>query len=82
MHAERRPYAGRVAAMATKHEKVPLVCPPFNDLLGLLVVQADVDTDVFGTFSGERARTDGPVATAFQKARLGMDAKTALTNAG
>lgn len=71
---ESRPYLGHVAAMATKHGKVPLVGPALCDVLGLLVVQAEVDTDLLGTFTGEVPRTDAPAATAFRKARLGMEA--------
>lgn len=71
---ESRPYLGHVAAMATKHGKLQFVGPTCNAVTGLLVVQAEVDTDQLGTFSGETPRTDTPIATAFRKARLGMDA--------
>lgn len=71
---ELRPYLGHVAAMATMHGKLPLVGPALSDALGLLVVQAEVDTDQLGTFTGEVPRTEAPAATAFRKARLGMDA--------
>lgn len=54
------------------HEKLPLIAEPFMSALGLAVHNASVDTDVFGTFSGEKKREDSPVMTAEKKARAGM----------
>ena len=65
-------YAGRRASLATMHDKLSLVAPPMRGLLGLDVFVATVDTDMFGTFSGEVERTAGPVDTAVAKARFGM----------
>jgi len=42
--------------MPTKHEKAKLVNKYFNDILALHVQEVVVDTDVFGTFSGEIER--------------------------
>jgi hypothetical protein len=67
------PYAGAKIAFATMHGKQQLARQPFLDILGAEVVApAGLDTDQFGTFSGEIARTLGPRATAQVKARLGM----------
>lgn len=68
----RHPLDGAVAVLATKHGKGRLVAPVMRERLGLEVIEAEVDTDQFGTFAGDRPRVDPPVATAIAKARLGM----------
>lgn len=68
------PYVGRVASLATRHDKHRLIAPIMDARLGLRVVSTDVDTDSLGTFSGEVPRLDSPLATAVAKARLGMRA--------
>ena len=60
--------------MATKHDKTALVGPALTEVLGLEVIEAVVDTDVLGTFSGEVARVASPLDTAVAKARMGMAA--------
>lgn len=70
--ADRPTYAGRSASLATRHDKLPLVAPAFADIVGLVVVEAPVDTDRFGTFSGERARCGSALDAAVAKARDGM----------
>ena len=67
-------YAGRGAAMATKHGKTALVRPALFELLQLDVVEVPVDTDTLGTFSGEIQRSASPLHTAIAKARMGMRA--------
>jgi hypothetical protein len=67
-------YRGRVAAMATKHDKATLVRPVLAEILELDVVEVEVDTDTLGTFGGEIERTAAPRDTAIAKARMGMDA--------
>lgn len=67
-------YRGRVAAMATKHDKTTLVRPVLAEILELDVIGIEVDTDALGTFSGEVERTASPLDTAIAKARMGMDA--------
>jgi hypothetical protein len=66
-------YAGRGAALATKHDKLPLIAPALG-VIGLDVVVAAVDTDRLGTFTGEIPRPGPPLETAVAKARLGMGA--------
>lgn len=67
------PYAGRTAALATMHGKERVIGPAFAGAVGLdLVVPPQLDTDVFGTFSGEVARRGAMFDVAVRKARAGM----------
>lgn len=66
------PYAGRCAAMATRHAKDDAIAPVFHQVLGIEVAVVDIDTDSFGTFAGDIPRTDSPLNTAIAKARAGM----------
>lgn len=66
------PYAGRLAGLATRHDKLPLVAPAMRRHLQLDTASIDVDTDVLGTFTGEVERVGTPWETAVAKARLGM----------
>ncbi|MBE5438391.1 MULTISPECIES: DUF6671 family protein [Mycobacteriaceae] len=62
-------------AVGTRHGKERQLAPAFDEILGArLVVPADLDTDQYGTFSGEVARTGSAVEVARAKARLGMRA--------
>lgn len=74
MSAATSRYLGQRASLATLHDKVGLVAPDMRCLLGLEVFGVAVDTDQFGTFSGERPRRDTPRVTAEKKARAGMHA--------
>lgn len=60
--------------LATKHDKLPLIGPALHRELCLRVDDVVIDTDRFGTFSGDVARTGTPWETAVAKARAGMDA--------
>ncbi len=67
------PYAGRYAALATKHGKERQIARPLRVAFDLLLyVPPDLDTDVLGTFSGEIARHGSPVDVVLQKAHMGM----------
>ena len=67
------PYAGYTAVLATMHGKEEAIREPFIDGLGLDIVTPNIiDTDVFGTFTGEIRRETGIKDTAIAKARLGM----------
>lgn len=69
------PYAGRRAALATMHGKERVLARPLRAGIGVeLVVPAELDTDAFGSFTGEVARRAGPRATCVAKARAGMAA--------
>ena len=59
--------------MGTMHGKERQVAPAFDHELGALVIAPNgIDTDQFGTFTGEVARTRTPMAAATAKARLAM----------
>lgn len=69
-------YLGQTASFATMHNKESVVGPIFQEWLGIKVVPAGIDTDQFGTFSGDVARTLSPLDTAIAKA------KAAITETG
>jgi hypothetical protein len=59
----------KTVALATKHGKLSQIAPWIEALDGWTVELAEVDTDQFGTFSGEVAREKSPRDTAIAKAR-------------
>lgn len=65
-------FQGRTAALATRHDKLPLIAPAIEGLLGMDVLEAPVDTDAFGTFAGDVPRVGSPTEVAIAKARAGM----------
>jgi hypothetical protein len=68
-----QPYQGRMAVLATKHRKEQVLGPPLQATVGLeLFVPDQMDTDLFGTFSGEITRQGTPREVGLRKARLGM----------
>lgn len=66
-------YAGRVGALATRHGKEDQIRPALA-ATGLEVVVADIDTDTFGTFTGEIPRRGHPAEVIERKARAAMAA--------
>lgn len=54
----KHPFSGETVYFATKHSKEKVLAPLFEKL-GLKCFRADVDTDMFGTFSGEVERVEG-----------------------
>ena len=67
------PYSGCLAVLATMHGKERAVSRAFKEGLSVDVVTPDaIDTDVFGTFTGEVHRRKGVRETAVDKARRGM----------
>lgn len=70
---EGSPYFGRLIAVGTKHGKQAQLEPAFRNILGaVLRTPAGLDTDQFGTFTGETPRTGTAVEAARAKARLAM----------
>lgn len=67
------PYLNRQIVLTSKHEKLKLVKPAFEQNLGCELIEVSLDTDQLGTFSGEVERKQPPLETAILKARLGMD---------
>jgi len=65
-------YSGRTAVLATKHGKRGLIGPAMSGVLGIEVEGVGVDTDQFGTFSGEIPRTLSDLDCGIAKARLAM----------
>jgi hypothetical protein len=74
MGAEEGPYAGRLAALGTMHGKEAALAPPLRQQLGLGLVVPQIDTDRFGTFTGETPRIGTMRDTAIGKARAAMAA--------
>lgn len=73
------PYRGQVVAVGTRHGKQNQFADPFAEILGArLCTPADLDTDLFGTFTGERPRPGGSLDAARAKARLALEV-TGLT---
>ncbi|MEZ5976975.1 MAG: DUF6671 family protein [Planctomycetota bacterium] len=67
--------SGRTACIATMHGKERVLAPRLQEALGLRCVVPDgLDTDRFGTFSGERPRTGTALDTARAKALAGIEA--------
>lgn len=71
-------YDGRVrrAVLGTKHGKGQQIAPPLR-ACGIELEVIEFDTDRFGTFSGEIARTKDPRATARAKAEAALELKEA-----
>ena len=66
------PYVHKRIALTTKHDKLRLIKPAFDEYVGCELFEVNLDTDQLGTFSGEIERVASPRETAIQKARLGM----------
>lgn len=69
-----RPYEGQRVSLATRHAKEEAIAPVFHDVVGLLVEVIHINTDAFGTFTGDIPRIDSPINTAVAKARAGISA--------
>ena len=66
-------YQGRRAVLTTMHRKEAAIAPPLQNKLRLKVeVNRGINTDVLGTFTREVAREKDMLATAIEKARIGM----------
>lgn len=65
-------YFGKTATFPTLHGKESVIAPIFLSALGLNVQVSGVNTDQFGTFSGETPRTLPQLETAVAKARAAI----------
>lgn len=65
-------YRGESVALATLHQKGALAQEPFLEILDMRVEEVTVDTDQFGTFSGDVERTLTPKEVLKAKAELGI----------
>jgi hypothetical protein len=61
------PYQGKTFLLATMHGKEEAISPPFKTRLECTILSADLDTDRFGTFTGEIERTASPIECARKK---------------
>lgn len=69
------PYQGELVVFGTVHGKQEQVAPAFAKFLRARVIApAGLDTDQFGTFTGDIARTLSPVEAARAKAGVAMSA--------
>lgn len=67
-------FRGRTLLVATKHKKEDAIAQILEEALGVRCVVADaLDTDLLGTFTGERERQDDPLTTARKKCHLAME---------
>lgn len=66
------PYSKKEVVLTSKHRKIDLIKPAFEISLGCIIFEIPLDTDQFGTFTGDIVRLDPPLETAVKKARLGM----------
>jgi hypothetical protein len=72
---EDHPYYREAVALATMHGKERALALPFHRHLKVkLHIPQELNTDLLGTFSGERPRQGTPLETARKKARQGMQA--------
>lgn len=61
-------FTGRSLIIATKHQKENIIAPLLEKEIGVkCFVSNELDTDLFGTFTGEVARLNDPIETARQK---------------
>ena len=68
-----RHYRGADITFGTRHGKNEQAAPAFERILGARVTApADLDTDQFGTFTGDVTRRLAPIETARAKAQLAM----------
>ncbi len=67
-------FQGRRVVVASQHAKEKVIAPRLKDAFNLQAVLAeDLDTDVFGTFSGEVERLLSPLEAAREKCQKAMD---------
>jgi hypothetical protein len=73
--AHRPPYHQARIAVGTRHGKQHQLAPAFREVLDArLITPPGLDTDRFGTFTGERPRPGAALDAARGKARLAMEA--------
>lgn len=66
-------YCGHTLCLASQHRKEQALSRPFKAGLGLnLVVSETLDTDAFGSFSGEHPRREDALRTCLRKAEAGL----------
>lgn len=66
-------YRGQSVALPTLHHKGALIAPSFLSILGMQVVEVNVNTDLLGSFAGEVQRVGTQLETVRKKALLGIE---------
>ena len=67
-------YKNRSLLIVTKHGKDKVIAPILDEWLGVKSYTAnDINTDIFGTFSGEILRASDPITTVREKCIYGMN---------
>ena len=67
-------FKGRRVCVATMHKKESMIGPLFEKAFEVTYTTADaLNTDAFGTFSGEKERINSPIETARQKCLAAFD---------
>ncbi len=67
-------FENRKLVIATKHEKEKVIAPLLEKDLGVsCFINKDLDTDIFGTFSGEIERELDPISTVRKKCLYAME---------
>lgn len=66
-------FKGRKLLIATKHKKERVIAPILEKELGVNCFVTDIDTDKFGTFTGEIERKEDAISTARNKCFLAME---------
>lgn len=67
-------FEGRKLLISTNHGKEKVIGPMMGEMLGVnCFTTPDLNTDFFGTFSGEIERLDDPFTTAKNKCKKGME---------
>lgn len=69
---EHKAYHNKIGLIATMHSKEKAISSPFFDFLGLKIVQAKIDTDQLGTFTGEVERKGNALMCVREKCELAM----------
>ncbi|OYV54026.1 MAG: hypothetical protein B7X00_01755, partial [Legionella sp. 21-45-4] len=64
-------YSGRSVFLASMHQKEEAIAPIFERELGCKLVLGEIDTDKFGTFTGDIKREQSPYDTCLLKAKHG-----------
>jgi hypothetical protein len=68
-------FSGRKLVIATMHGKEKVIAPVLEQTLGVTCIIPDsFNTDLLGTFTGEKEREEDPLATARKKCLLAMEA--------
>lgn len=66
-------FRNRTLVIATKHGKEKVIAPVLEEKLGVkCILSGELDTDLFGTFSGEIERIQDPLQTAKNKCQAAM----------